>query len=114
MAARDIIADEIKEHIQQHGEEDWQDRFNPSLKACCQVLAHYFYCRATGGKYNEYKADEFAETIKTIGVTEALPVAKYFFMSYPNLSKPKTNYYQRFRQFWRIRQVSNRSKSSSI
>jgi hypothetical protein len=114
MAARDIIADEIKEHIEQHGEEDWQERFNPSLKACCQVLAHYFYCRATGNKYNEYKADEFADTIKTIGVTEALPIAKHFFMSYPNLSKPKTNYYQRFRQFWRRRPVSNRLKSSSI
>jgi hypothetical protein len=114
MAARDIIADEIKEHIEQHGEEDWQQRFNPSLKACCQVLAHYFYCRATGEKYNEYKADAFAETIKKLGVTEALPIAKHFFMSYPNLSKPKTSYYQRFRQFWRRKPASSRLKSLSI
>jgi hypothetical protein len=114
MAARDIIADEIKEHIEQHGEEDWQERFNPSLKACCQVLAHYFYCRVTGEKYNEYKADAFVEIVKKLGVTEALPVAKHFFMSYPNLSKPKTSCYQRFRQFWRRKPASNRSKNLSI
>jgi hypothetical protein len=39
MAARDIIADEIAEHIKQYGEENWKDYFNPSLTACCKVLA---------------------------------------------------------------------------
>jgi hypothetical protein len=90
MAARDIIDEEINEHIKLHGEEDWQERFNPSLKACCQVLSQYFYCRATGEKYNEYKADAFTETIKNISVVEALPIGKHFFMSFPNLYRPKT------------------------
>ncbi|MDB5109270.1 MAG: hypothetical protein JWR67_384, partial [Mucilaginibacter sp.] len=54
MAASDIIADEINEHVKLYGEDDWKTYFNPSLKACCQVLAHYFYCSATGKKYNEY------------------------------------------------------------
>ncbi|WP_419701754.1 hypothetical protein [Mucilaginibacter sp. NFX135] len=75
MAARDIIAEEINNHIKQHGEEDWQERFNPSLSACCQVLAHYFFCRATGQKYNEYLAEEFCNEIKKMRVTEALPIA---------------------------------------
>ncbi|MDB5003522.1 MAG: hypothetical protein JWQ34_1747 [Mucilaginibacter sp.] len=114
MAARDIIADEINEHITLHGEEDWQERFNPSLKACCLVLAQYFYCRATGNKYNEYQAEVFTETVKKLGVLEALPIAKHFFMSYPNLSKPKTNYFLRLRQFWRKKPVSNHSRSLSI
>jgi hypothetical protein len=113
MAARDIIAEEINEHIKLHGEKDWQERFNPSLKACCQVLAQYFYCRATGEKYNEYKADAFIETVKNISVVEALPIGKHFFMSYPNLSKPKTPYWLRPRQFWRGKRAYNRSKNLS-
>ncbi|MDB5158763.1 MAG: hypothetical protein JWR50_3470 [Mucilaginibacter sp.] len=114
MAAREIIADEISEHIKLYGEEDWQERFNPSLKACCQVLAQYFYCRVTGKKYNEYEAEAFSETVKKMIVTEALPIGKHFFMSYPNLSKPKVNYYQRFRQFWRKRPAYSPSRSLNI
>ncbi|MFD2145486.1 hypothetical protein [Mucilaginibacter antarcticus] len=113
MAAREIIADEIQQHIEQHGEADWQERFNPSLKACCQVLAHYFYCRTTGNKYNDYQAGQFTETVKTLRVTEALPIAKHFFMSYPNLSKPKTGFWHRLRLLWRKRQAYNRSKTLS-
>jgi hypothetical protein len=75
MAARDIIADEIKEHITKHGEEDWQQRFNPSLKASCAILAQYFYCRVTGKRYNEYEVEAFTETVKQLGVLEALPVS---------------------------------------
>lgn len=114
MAAREIIADEINEHIKLYGEEDWQERFNPSLKACCQVLAQYFYCRVTGKKYNEYEAEAFSETVKKLMVTEALPIGKHFFMSFPNLSKPKANYYRRLRQFWSKRQVYDPSKSLNI
>jgi len=114
MAAREIIADEISEHIKLYGEEDWQDRFNPSLKACCQVLAQYFYCRVTGKKYNEYEAEAFSETVKKLIVTEALPIGKHFFMSFPDLSRPKANYYQRFCQFWRKKPAYNPSRSLNI
>lgn len=75
MAAREIIADEVNDHIKQYGDEDWQENFNPSLNACCHVLAHYFFCRATGKKYNEYQAEEFCTEIKKMRVTEALPIA---------------------------------------
>jgi len=100
MAAREIIADEIGKHIKQYGEENWQENFNPSLTACAQILAQYFYCRATHNKYNEYAAAEFEEQVKLLPVTDALPIAKYFFLSYPNLSKPKTNCWHRVRQLW--------------
>lgn len=112
LASREIIATEINEHIQKYGEEDWQERFNPSLKACCQVLAHYFYCRVTGERYNEYKIDAFCNTIKQLRVTEALPIAKHFFTSYPNLSKPKTSFWHRLLPFWKKRPVYNHLNGS--
>ena len=111
MAARDIIGDEISEHIKLYGDEDWQQYFNPSLKACCQVLAHYFYCRATGKPYNEYEAEEFTAEIKKLGVTEALPIAKHFFTCYPSLSKPKTGFFHRLQRRLNERLAYRRSKS---
>nr|WP_294796260.1 hypothetical protein [uncultured Mucilaginibacter sp.] len=105
LASRDVIATEINEHIKAHGEEDWQQRFNPSLKACRQILAHYFYCRVTGERYNEYKIEAFYDVIKQLRVTEALPIAKYFFMSYPNSSKEKTSFWRRLLPFWKKRQA---------
>jgi len=114
MAARDIIAEEINEHIKQYGEDDWQEHFNPSLTACCHVLAHYFFCRATGKKYNEYEAEEFCDTIKKMRVTEALPIAKHFFTGYPNLLKQKTGFFWRLYQYWRKKQVSGHLKNLNI
>jgi hypothetical protein len=114
MAARDIIADEINEHIKKYGEDNWKDNFNPSLKACCQVLAHYFFCRVTNKRYNEYEAEEFTNEIKKLRVTEALPISKHFFTCYPSLSKRKTNIWFPFLQFWKKRQVLNRLKGLNI
>jgi hypothetical protein len=111
MAAREIIGDEISEHIKLYGNEDWQQTFNPSLKACCQVLAHYFYCRATGKPYNEYEAEEFTSEIKQLRVTEALPIAKHFFIFYPALSGTRTGFFHRLRRRWSERLASKRSKS---
>jgi hypothetical protein len=114
MAARDIIADEINEHIKQYGQDDWEEQFNPSLKACCQVLAHYFYCKATGKKYNEYEAEEFCNEIKKLRVTEALPIAKHFFTRYPSSSKQKTNFFHQCQQFLRKKLAYNPLKNLSI
>lgn len=105
MAARDIIADEIKSHIDQHGEEHWEEHFNPSLQACCQILAHYFYCPVSHAPYDEYQASLFEEQVKLLPVTDALPIARYFFLSYPNLSKQKTNFWQRQLRRWNNGQV---------
>jgi hypothetical protein len=114
MAARDIIADEINEHIKQYGEDNWKENFNPSLKACCQVLAHYFFCRVTNKRYNEYEAEEFTNEIKKLRVVEALPISKHFFTCYPSLSKQKTNFWFPFLQFWKKRLGLNRLKSLNI
>ena len=105
LASKDIIATEIKEHIEKHGEDDWQNSFNPSLKACCHILAHYFYCRVTGERYNEYKIEAFCDSIKQLRVTEALPIAKHFFTSYPNLSKSKAGFWRRLLPFWKKKQA---------
>ncbi|MCJ8208672.1 hypothetical protein MUY27_03065 [Mucilaginibacter sp. RS28] len=102
-AARDIITDEITRHIEQYGEEDWKSSFNPSLNSCALILAHYFYCVATGLPYSEQQAEEFAEQVKQLAFTDALPIAKYFFLSYPNLSKPKTGFWQRVQLRWKKR-----------
>ncbi len=94
-----------------HGEDNWQEYFNPSLNACCQVLAHYFYTRVTGKMYNEYEAEDFVNEVKKLRVTEALPIAKHFFTCYPNLSKPKTACWHRLRQFWKKEPGYKPSKS---
>jgi hypothetical protein len=111
LAARDLIADEINEHINLYGEDGWKEHFQPSLKACCNVLAQYFFCRATGKKYDEYEAEEFADEIKKLRVTEALPIAKHFFSCYPDLLKQKIGFFQRLHQYWRRRQVYKRLKN---
>lgn len=114
MAARDIITEEINAHIKTHGEDDWQEQFNPSLNACCQVLAQYFYCRATGKQYNEYEVENFIDEVKKLRVTEALPISKHFFTCYPNLSIPKASFWHRLLPRLKKELGSNRSKNSSI
>jgi len=113
MAAREIIADEVREYLAKHGEDSRMEYFNPSLNACCQVLAQYFFCRVTGKKYNEYEAEEFSSEIKKLRVTEALPIAKNFFTCYPNLLKPRINCIHRFSQFWKERPVYSLLKNLS-
>ena len=114
MAASEVIAAEINQHLQHHGENNTNAEFNPSLKACCQVLAHYFYCHATGQKYDEYKAEEFAQEIKKMKVVEALPVSAHFFYCYPNLWQRRTNFWQRLRPHWRKKPVFTNFTSSNI
>ncbi len=114
MAAREIIGDEISHYIKTHGEENWEVSFNPTLRACCSVLAHYFFCRVTGNPYDEYKAEDFCKEVKKLRVTEALPIAKHFFTCYPALSKPKTNFWLRFLPRWKKEQALRHSKSLNI
>lgn len=111
MAARDIIAEEINAHIKTHGEDDWQEHFNPSLNACCQVLAQYFYCRATGKKYNEYEVESFMDEVKKLRVTEALPISKHFFTCYPSLSMPRISFWHQLLLYLKKGQGSSRSKN---
>ncbi|GAA4905671.1 hypothetical protein [Mucilaginibacter defluvii] len=113
-AARDVIADEIAAHIKKYGEENWQASFNPSLQVCSKLLAQYFYCRATDKSYNEYNAAAFIDVINSMRVTEALPISKHFFTSYPHFSKPKTGFWHQFRQLWKNVQAYRRLKNLSM
>ncbi|MFD1255721.1 hypothetical protein ACFQ3S_02850 [Mucilaginibacter terrae] len=100
MASRDIIAEEISKHIALHGDENWQQNFNPSLQTCSQVLAHYFYSKVTGKPYDEELAAEFTGEVERLPVTDVLPIARYFFLNYPNLSRPKTGFWHRLFRRW--------------
>jgi hypothetical protein len=111
LAARDLIADEINGYIGLYGEDHWKEHFQPSLTACCDVLAHYFFCRATGKKYDEFEAGAFTEEVRKLRVTEALPIAKHFFTCYPDLLKQKLGFFQRLHLYWRRRQVLQRLKN---
>lgn len=71
---------------EQYGEEI---EFNPSIEAQIRLLSLYFYVPATGNKFNTLKVIEFDEVIKKLPITQALPIARYFFLRYPNLSRPK-------------------------
>lgn len=112
LSARDIIATEINRHEELYGDE-WRAHFNPDLDCMAMVLAHYFYCRATGKLYVEKLAEEFKEEVLKLPLQTALPIARSFFLNYPNLFKPKTSLWERLRQSWRNAQVLRRLKSSS-
>jgi hypothetical protein len=111
IAVSDIIADEINYAINHYGDDNWKERFSPSLNACCRVLAHYFFCRATGKPYNEREAEAFCAEIKKIKATQALPIANYFFLNYPDLLNQKLGIVTRFYHFWKRQQVAARLKN---
>lgn len=89
MEAKELIKSEYEEwdRIKKwHGD---HIEFSPSIHSLCKLLALYFYCPATGEKFNTIKANEFQSAIRQLQITKALPIARYFFLKYPNLSKPK-------------------------
>jgi hypothetical protein len=114
MASRDIIAEEINRHIALHGQDNWQESFNPSLQVCSQVLAHYFYTKVTGLPYDEELAATFTQQVEQLPVTLSLPIAKYFFLNYPSLSKPKTGFWHRLYRLWSSVQAYMSSRVSVI
>jgi hypothetical protein len=115
MNARDIIADEINEHIALYDEEDWKNHFQPSISACVKVLAHYFFHPVTGEKYAEHKVENesFLSKIRNIKLIEAFPIARFFFLSYPNLYRPKIGFWKRLKISWRNELVRRRLKRSA-
>ncbi|HEY4194577.1 MAG TPA: hypothetical protein VGM63_03520 [Mucilaginibacter sp.] len=113
LSAGNTIADEINRHISLYGEEKWKIHFVPSLSSCCHLLADYFYCRATGKKYDEFEVLAFCEEIKKLRVTDALPIATHFFKMYPNLLKQKMGFSERLHLFLRKLMISRRIKRSA-
>ncbi|WP_426672095.1 hypothetical protein ACPPVU_12775 [Mucilaginibacter sp. McL0603] len=77
LAARDIIADEINDHINLYSGR-LAGAFSTLAKSLLQRAGTILFCRATGNKFDEDEAGEFADEIKKLRVTEALPIAKLF------------------------------------
>lgn len=113
LCSRDLIADEINRHIDLFGEDGWKENFAPSLECCAGVLANYFYCRVTGELFSEQAAEAFKSEVLKLPVSEALPVARYFFMNYNNLYRPKTSLWQVLKQQWKKRQALQRLRNSN-
>lgn len=111
LAARDIIADEINRHIVLYGEEKWEENFQPSLRSCAALLAQFFFCKATGKKYDGLEAALFSQDVEQLSVTDALPIARHFFSAYPDLLKQHFSWMERLRLDWRRRQVIRRLTS---
>lgn len=89
MEAKEVIKSEWERWEKVKKEYGDHIEFNPSIESQIKLLAIYFYCRATGEKFKTHKIAEFSEVIKKLSITHALPIARYFFLRYPNLSKPK-------------------------
>lgn len=89
MEAKELIKAEYQEWDRIKKEYGDHIEFNPSINSLCKLLALYFYCPATGEKFSTIKANEFQSVIRQLPITKALPIARYFFLKYPNLSKPK-------------------------
>ncbi len=113
MVCRDLIAEEINQHIAKYGEEKWKEYFRPSLKCCAMLLANYFYCKATGQLWEEQKAEEFVNEIYKIPITQCLPIANFFFVNFRKLSTTKQTFWQALKQTWKNALVRRRLKNSN-
>ena len=112
MECRDLIAEEINHHIQAFGEEDWKTYYKPDLDNAALILAHYFYCKVTGQPYDAFKAEEFKSEVVKLPITESLPIARDFFLNYPNLLRQKLSFWQAIKHLWKNKQASRRLKRS--
>lgn len=114
LVSRDLIATEINKHIAEFGEDNWQSNFQPSLDCCAGILSNYFYCQVTGKLWNEQLAEDFKSEVLKLSIQDALPVARYFFLSYPNMSQQKMSFYQAFKLQLKRRQALIRLRNSNI
>lgn len=85
MEAEEVIKEEIQ--IYENAKKAFGDHlvFNPSANSLLHILALYFYCPATGEKFNPQRVIEFAnDVIRKMPVKQALPIAWFFFSRYRN------------------------------
>lgn len=85
MEAEEVIKEEIQ--IYENAKKAFGDHlvFNPSANSLLHILALYFYCPATGEKFNPQRVIEFAnDVIRKMPVKQALPIAWFFFSRYLN------------------------------
>lgn len=80
--AKEVINSEVKEWERVKKEYGRDIEFNPSVNSLIRILALYFYCPATGERFNPVKVSKFEEVVKQIPVTEGLAIARAFFLKY--------------------------------
>lgn len=112
LASRDLIADEINRHIQIYGEDNWKEHFMPKLDVLATLLAHYFYCPVTGKEYSEQKAEAFKSEVLKLSVQVAMPIARHFFLKFPDLSKQKVSLWRAIRLTWNEKLALRRLRNS--
>lgn len=101
MEAMDIMSDEINRHIRLYGEEGWKEHFKPDLRACGLVLCHFLYNRVYRKVPSEPDITRFFDVVKWLPITEAGPIARYFFLNYQNLPVRNPSYWHRLQQRWK-------------
>lgn len=95
LTTRDIIADEINRHIVIFGEDNWMPNFNPSLRACQNIMAEYLYFKVTGQPYATDCVVAFRDKVKYLPINVVLPITKALILNYPEFKDPKISFLTR-------------------
>lgn len=95
MEARELMTTEILRHQQTYGD-TWREHLNPDLHTCGLILTHFLYNRAYSGHVpSAMDIQQFFDVVKWLPITDAAPLARHFFLSYPNLPLRKPTRLQR-------------------
>ncbi len=100
MNAKEIIKEAQENHIKLYGE-DSEVKFQPPVSFSSRVIAHYFYCKVYPGPYDEWKAEAFTDIVNQLPVTQAFPLACFFFLNSETLSGTRPGVWARALQYSR-------------
>jgi hypothetical protein len=101
MEARELMSTEIMRHQQTYGD-SWREHLNPDLRTCGLILTHFLYNRAYPGHVpSAIDIQQFFDVVKWLPITDAAPLARHFFLSYPNLPLRKQTRWQRLQRLWK-------------
>jgi hypothetical protein len=101
MEARELMANEIVRHQQEYGDA-WQAHLNPDLRICGLIITHFLYNRAFPTHVpSPQDIEQFYDVVKRLSITDIAPLARYFFLSYPNLPLRKPTRWQHLQMRWR-------------
>lgn len=102
----------VKEIIQEKIQETGTGvSFDPTDKAA-DVIAHYLYVPFTGRPYNEYQAEEFKEVVNTLPLTDAIPLANFFFLKWKSLYLTRFSCFLVAFRMWRKKLASKYLRST--
>lgn len=92
MEAKEVISADMKEWQEQNPQAKDLSDYKPKPESYLHILSLYFYCPATGEKFNSARAAAFQSVVRKCLIDDVLPIARHFFLKYPNLSKPKVKH----------------------